>query len=421
MSIVKNTIVFALSETINKGIPFLLLPLFTRVLTPEDYGVYAVFLAIFNFVCVFVGLSCHAAIETAYFKLSKSKLSEYIFNGIVILLVTTIVSALLIGAILMFLGFDPIIGAIVYLIPFLCFFQFLIHIKTSLWVAEGKASYFGVFNIAQTLTVASVTIVLVLWYHAGWYGQVIGFSVGLAMFAIIAAVVLYKTGFLACKINMEYQKDIFKFGMPLVFHQLASWIKGSGDRMLLITLIGASATGLFTVGFQLGMVLGVLFSALSRAIYPTLFKMLNSEIEQGDKVKVVKFTYCIFVGVLLLGGLFYLALELGFDFIVGASFQESKAIAKLILISFIFEGCYYAVVGYFFFYRETVKLSKITFTLSIVHLVSSFILISWLGAIGAAWTLVFTKFIQFIAVWYYSNKIYPLPWFFISPRKVSCS
>lgn len=90
--IVKNSVIFISFELINKAVPFLLLPILTRYLTPEDYGIIASFIAMVSFLAVFIGLSGHGAVDANFFRLKKNKLGIYIANVLMILLLTTFLS-----------------------------------------------------------------------------------------------------------------------------------------------------------------------------------------------------------------------------------------------------------------------------------------------------------------------------------------
>jgi len=81
----KNTFIYTGSNVINKAIPFFLLPIVTRYLTPTDYGIVATFNVLLAVMVVFVGLSMHGAINVNYFKLTKEELREYIGNVFIIL------------------------------------------------------------------------------------------------------------------------------------------------------------------------------------------------------------------------------------------------------------------------------------------------------------------------------------------------
>ena len=83
----KNTFIYAGSSAINQAIPFFLLPIMTRYLTPTDYGIVATFNVLLAVMGVFVGLSMNGAVSVNFFKLNRDELKKYIGNVFFILFV----------------------------------------------------------------------------------------------------------------------------------------------------------------------------------------------------------------------------------------------------------------------------------------------------------------------------------------------
>jgi len=410
--IVKNSIIFIIFELVNKSIPFLLLPILTRYLTPDDYGIIASFTALVAFISIFLGLSGHGAVDANFFRLDKNKLGIYISNVLLVLLSTTFIVLVFI---LIFSNFIETKLAISFewqiFAVIVSFGQFITLINLSLWVLEQKPLQYGTYQFLQTITLALISISLIVGFSYKWEGQVLATIIGTLLFSFISLIVLYKRGYLSLKVNKSYINDLLTFGMPLVPHQLGAWLRSQGDKIIIVTFLGTSSTGLFAVGYQMGMIMSILMSSLTKALYPILFNYLSKNLSFEEKKKLVIFSYGIFLGIFLIGILCIVILEYLYPYFLGKNFQSSIYLTKLIVISFIFEGMYYCIVGYIFYFKKTVKLAKITFTISLLHIALSFILIKSFGAIGAGYSLAISGFLQFLSIWYLSNKIYPMPWF----------
>lgn len=410
--IVKNSIIFIIFELVNKSIPFLLLPILTRYLTPDDYGIIASFTALVAFISIFLGLSGHGAVDANFFRLDKNKLGIYISNVLLVLLSTAFIVLVFI---LIFSNFIETKLAISFewqiFVVIVSFGQFITLINLSLWVLEQKPLQYGTYQFLQTITLALISISLIVGFSYKWEGQVLATIIGTLLFSFISLIVLYKRGYLSLKVNKSYINDFLTFGMPLVPHQLGAWLRSQGDKIIIVTFLGTSSTGLFAVGYQMGMIMSILMSSLTKALYPILFNYLSKNLSFEEKKKLVIFSYGIFLGIFLIGILCIVILEYLYPYFLGKNFQSSIYLTKLIVISFIFEGMYYCIVGYIFYFKKTAKLAKITFTISLLHIALSFILIKSFGAIGAGYSLAISGFLQFLSIWYLSNKIYPMPWF----------
>ena len=408
----KNSTIFVIGDIFNKAIPFLILPILTKYLTPSDYGIIASFSAFIGFVSIFVGLSLHGAINVAFFKLDKSALRVYIVNALLLFGITTIL-VLLISII-----FNKEISTRlllskgwIYLAILVAFGQFITLVNTTLWIAEKNPKAYSIYQITQTLFYAIIILVLVVGFHYQWEGSLLATIISTIFFSFISLYLLYKREYITLEYNMKDIKDLLSFGIPMIPHQLAGWIESSFDKLLLLMLVGASATGLFTVGMQIGMIMSVIVTAFNKAWSPYFYEKLSSNPTEKEKYKIVKFTYLYFFGILLMVILLYIFSELLFRYVLDEKFIESKSFVMYILIANGFNGMYYMVVNYFFYTKQTSKLAYITFSMAILHIGLSYGLIQLYGSIGAAYSSAISMFIVFILVWVVSHKLYPMPWF----------
>ena len=409
--VLSNSIIYVLGDVINKAIPFLMLPILTKYLTPEDYGVIASFGAFVGFLTIFIGLSLHGAINVEFFKLKKEELRVYIVNALLILGVTTGVAFIFV-----FL-FDSILSEKLllekewlYVAVLVSLSQFITLLNTTLWIAEQKPKAYSLYQLSQTFLLTSMTVLLVIGYGYGWEGQILAMTIGSIGFALISLFFLEKRDYFTFEYNKKDIKSLLNFGVPMIPHQLAGWIRTSGDKILLISMVGASSTGLFTIGYQIAMIMTILVTAFNKAWTPYLFSQLNKEDNREQKIKIVKYTYLYFILVFLLFIILYFVSELIFKYLLDEKFLESMKFVVYILIANMFNGMYLMVVNYLFYVHKTKELAKITFSVSMGHLLMSYLFINYYGAIGVAYSGVISMFLTFLAVWFYSNKYYAMPW-----------
>lgn len=410
---IKNSILFIFFELLNKAVPFLLLPVLTRYLTPDDYGVIASFTALVSFLAIFIGLSGHGAIDANFFRLEKNRLGIYIANVLIILLLTTLLSLLFV-----FLFSDMIESKLAIsfewqiLAVIVALGQFITLINLSLWVIEQKPLQFGIYQFLQTILITAISIILIVGYSYNWEGQLLGVVIGTLVLSFVSLIVLYKRGYMSLKIDKSDMKDFLKFGIPMVPHQVGAWLRSQGDKIVVVSLIGTTATGLFAVGYQIGVIMSVLMSSLTKALYPILFRLLNKEnLLVYEKNRIVVFSYGLFLLIFSIAIILVFAIDYLYLYFIGKDFQESVLLTKLIIVAFMFEGFYYCIVGYLFYFKETAKLAKITFSISIAHILLSIVFVYLFGVLGAGYALVISGVVQFVLIWHLSNKIYPMPWF----------
>ncbi|WP_313957059.1 lipopolysaccharide biosynthesis protein [Aliarcobacter butzleri] len=407
----KDSLIYILGDTLNKATLFLMLPILTRYLTPEDYGFVSVFTVLVSVLAVFTGLSIQGAINVNYFKYSKEELQVYIGNCVILLNISTLIVFIVIGLFHPFilvslsLTIEWLVIAII-----LAYGQFLTTINLILWIAEQKPKEYSLYQIAQTLIITVLTLLLVIVYDMSWQGQLIAITIGTLIFSFISFIFLIKRQYLNFCINKEHIIDALKFGVPLIPHALSGLMKTGADRMIIMGTLGAAITGIYSVGYQLGMVIGVLVAAFNKAWAPYLFRTLSNSPSLNDKVKIVQFSYLYFVSILIIAFLFSYISILLVPFLLGEEFVASSELIIYFAMAFAFDGMYYMVTNYLFFVKKTHILAYVTFITSLFHIVLLMYLIKVNGILGAAQASLISYGITFFSVWFLAHKYYPMPW-----------
>ncbi|MDZ7692678.1 MAG: polysaccharide biosynthesis C-terminal domain-containing protein [Balneolaceae bacterium] len=181
------------------------------------------------------------------------------------------------------------------------------------------------------------------------------------------------------------------------------------DRVFITNMVNISETGIYTVGYQIGMIIGVLAGSFNKAWTPWLFEKLN-EGDKAIKKKIVRFTYGYFV--VIIG----LALALSFvapwfmKFFVGEAFFSATSYIIWVAIGYAFNGMYMMVTNYIFYQEKTYWLSWMTFIAAATNIMLNYFFIEAFGAIGAAQATTLTYLIQFILTFYLAVRVYKMPW-----------
>lgn len=400
-----------IGEIVNKSIPFLLLPILTRYLTPEDFGIIAVFTTLVSIIGVFTGLSTHGAINVNFFKMEKEDFKKFVANVVILLNISVTLIFLLILLISPFvLQYIQISLDWILIAAIMAFAQFLTTINLTLWMAEQKPIQYTIYQIFQTLITTFLSLTLIVGFGFGLEGQLIALSMGSISFGVISFIFVLKRGYLIFQPNRHHIQEALHFGIPLIPHALGGWIRTGADRMILISMVGSAATGIYSVGYQVGLVISVLAAAFNKAWSPYLYKTLSSDPSYANKKKLVKFTYLYFI-VIVFGSLFFAwMMDIFTPYLLGKQFIGTSQYVYYIALGFAFQGMYFMVTNYIFFAKKTHILAIVTFGTAAVHLLLLYFLIDLNGAIGAAQANTISFALTFLLVWLLSQKIYPMPW-----------
>jgi O-antigen/teichoic acid export membrane protein len=409
-TLLQNTFIYTVLQLFNRGIPFLLLPILTRYLSPEDYGVLSIYNTLVGIFSIFTGLSLFGAVGVSFFQLEKEELKRYIGN------VFYILSGNVFVVILIVILFESYLVTILkipsiwlYIAIGVAWMQAVTAINLTLWRSEQRAKPFALYEIAQTVFNIMLSLGLIVILHYGWEGRAAGSAIANIVFGLLSLLIIFKRGYAVLRYSSKYIKDAFKFGVTLIPHQFASWIRSGIDIWLISMIVGVSATGLYSVGMQFGMVIGILASAFNNAYSPFLYEKL-ANMTQETKKKLVKWTYAYFLAIMIVAMVLSTFFVWLIPFFIGEKFQHASKYVYWISMAYAFQGMYLMVVNYIFYVKKNHLISMVTFSTSMIHIALSYILIKEYGAIGAAYASVASAFLTFLLIWRLSAQVVQMPW-----------
>ena len=372
------------------------------------------FLISTGLISIFLGLSGVGAIDANYHKLSKSQLAIYIGNVLTVGAVTFLFLA----------GLTSLFGSrltdaaglpleMLLLCITVAYAQFITNINLTIWVLEKDPRRYGMYQLSQTLLFLCLSYLLVAILNVGWLGHIVSVVISTLLFSFLSLSTLYRRGYLKLKIEPDHIRDYLRFGVPMVPHQLSKWLRAQGDKFLVLTLLGASSGGLFALGQQLSAAMHVLYTAANKAIYPVLFERLSTDLDEKDQKNLVNVTYMLSAIIIIAMLGFQLIMSYVYDYLVGPQFHEAILVTRICAIAVMFDGLYLLFVNYYFFFKETQFLAKLTVTISIIHVafITMAITIFEQGFVMVATVGVLSSAVQFIAVAVETRRLIRLPWF----------
>ena len=409
-SLFKTAGQYTLTNVINSAIPFLMLPVYTRYLSPYDYGIVATFQILVSFISPFIGLSLYGAISVKYYDNSGVDLPKYITNCLIILSASTIITSTIIWYFSWEIGkFITFPAEWLWSIIVVSLGQFMVQVALALWQIRMKPIPYGIFQVVQTSMNLILAVIFVVVLRMNWEGRIIAQICCDVLFGFIAFVILYRDNWIKFEYNKEYIVSALKFGIPLIPHAIAGWAIAVVDRVFINKMIGVAETGIYTIGYQVAMVIVLIETSFNNAWVPWLFHNLNT----GDplvKTKIVKITY-IYVTLLLSFALLLSVTAPWFmNILVGKEFYGSVKIIFWLALGKGIYSMYFMTCNYLFYMKRTDLVAFSTFSAAAIHIVATYYLVKYNGIIGAAQAGILSTFVLVSITWYYSNRIYKMPW-----------
>lgn len=413
MKLIGAASVYFGANIFNAAIPFLLLPVLTRVLTPAEYGTVAMFLVLVSLFGSFTGLSVHGAVGVRYFQLSKINFSDYVSVCVGILIVTTIFTFLLLLTFQKWLvelsgiSIDWLIVAVL-----ISSAQFLINIRLSILQVSGFAWRYGGLQITRSMFDAFLTLVLLLGVGMAWQGRLLGMASSIILISIVCFFWLYKDGYLRRpSVWREHIEDAIKFGLPLIPHTMGSMLIFLSGRFIINQQLGSNALGIFMVALQISLAISLITESFNKAYAPWLYECLNKK-SKILNIKIIKGTYLYFFLILAVGYSYGLVAPYLMPWFIGEEFLNSSDLIIYIAIGFSFGGCYYMVTNYIFFANKNSILALVTFSAGILNIPITYFMVINFDVVGAAFAFMVVNGLVFFGTWFAASRVYKMPWFF---------
>ena len=410
--LVKETGIYTFSSGIASFISFLLVPIFTRILSTAEYGLVATATSIQGILLILILLDLPSAVGREYFSRdSPSQFSRYLATTLNIVLLW---GGLLFGILL--LVPQDIIHAVLmvdrWLIIACCFMAFAGAInlfQMTLWQMAQKPFPYGLVTVLNVLVSGILGIVAVLTLHMGAAGRIWGMAITSVCITLVILPGMWNQFRLSFTIDKTCARKAFSFSLPLVPHDLSSWIMSLADRLLLGRLANLAVTGIYSVGVAFSQIVSLVVDGFGRSWVPFVYSKLaeNAPEAKREVVQIGKF-FVLFVSLMALG-ISMFSPEI-VRLLLHKDYYESAAIIPLVNLGFVANSIYRVFVIPLFYSKKTAFLMMMSITGAVLNVTFNFLFIPRLLAVGAAWAALGATIVRVVLTYFYSQKKIYLPW-----------
>jgi len=269
--LLRGTIAYTAAAVIQRGIGFVLLPVYARVLTPADYGQIGVLMTIAAAVATVLSFGLETAIFRGYVRLADrpQELRRFVNTVGTFAIIAPLLLAVAAGlglsstfenafevprsaVALGFIGAALLTSATV--VPL-----------AILRAQERLREYLRLTGVQVVLTVGlTLTLVVVLgWGVVGW---MLAFAAASAALLVRGVIVVGHAW--SRELDARHLVAALAFGLPMIPHALAHWGLSLSDRMILGTYLDSAAVGVYYVAYLFGLPISLLAVGLSQAVQP---------------------------------------------------------------------------------------------------------------------------------------------------------
>ena len=411
MKVIKDSIIYLTTSSVNKLIPFLLLPVMTNYLLPEEYGLLSVYMLFITLFSAFIGMNLHLNISKNFFQVSKDKMAIIIGNIFILLFISFGIYFL---AVLLFASES--VFSIPFnwflLIPVISFFMMINVVNKTILRNEGKALLFGGFEISHSLINAGITLMLLIIYGLGWYAQIYGLFVSYFVFFIVGLHYIKQNNYIVLEYDKVVFRKLLKISLPLIPHVLGGVLLTMSDRIFIEKMIDLKTVGVYSVGYTFGMIVLLFSNSFIKAWNPWFYKKLafNSDV---NKKLIVKYSYLYIFGILAIAIFVSILGSYILPYFVDEAYYDAAPYIFWIAIGYAMFGIYQIFFPYLVYIEKTSFLAISTSIAAAINLILNYFCIMSFGAIGAAYATFLSYLVMFVMVSIYTQRHYKMPWFYM--------
>ncbi len=379
---VKASMWFVLCSFLQRGVSMLTTPIFSRLLTTEEYGQYSVFNSWLELITIFVTLKLGYAVfmrGLVTFKDDRKRFTSSLLG----LSTTSIIIWLIIY--LLFHDFWNHLLGLDTILMICMFIMMWSTVSFNFWSAQQRVDYKYKKLVALTLIVAIAKPVMGI-------GAILIFSdnkveariISLAVVELVAYAGLYFRNMFQGKTfyNKKYWQHGLKFNIPLIPHYISTVVLNHSDRIMINWLIGASEAGIYSLAYTISQIITTINTAINNSLHPWIYKHIQDE----DYKSIGKNSNILLLGVASLNLCVVLIAPEVIGLFAPPAYYGAIWIFPPVAIAGYFMFMYGFFIDFEFYFEKTQWTTYVSICGAALNLILNYIFIPIFGYIAAGYT-----------------------------------
>jgi len=410
--LLKGTGIYTISRLLTNASSFLLLPVFTRFLTAEQYGILGVVNPIRRFIPLFFIFGLYTAQMRNYVDLKddRKKLGEYLFtlnsflwiNSIVVFLfIISPIGQKFIG---LFIDYKKVpFYPYVFITVIIGFLNLFVLMATNFYKTKQEFKKIGINSVIRFAIKAGLALVLIIYLDFGALGKLFGYLAG-----SIYMIVVFYSNYIR-KINFNFKTDqlinSFIMGFPIAINGIISIILNFSDRIIMAKYFSLDKVGLYSLAYTGAMVLHLFIFSFRDAWQPMFYNLIHSSNQRKYIiVKKMMIYFLAFISIVSLTGqlfgkeLIYLVLP--------KNYFKTSVFLPYVLVGIVFFGAYHYLVNILMYHKDTKYIPFFTFFSAILNVIINYVFMPIYGPLVAAYSTIISFFLLFLILLIYINLKY---------------
>ena len=390
----KNTVIVSIGKICTQLITFFLLPVYTAVLSNEEYGVVDLLNTLTSLLLPIATLQIEQGIFRYLLDCRENKEKQTT-------LITTVSKFILVQSaicILIFLCASPFIhNEYKYFLMANLLMGILSSISLQICRGLGDNKTYAVGSFITGALTVILNVIFIVVFKWGAYGMLIATAISNLLCAIYVFVKKKIYKYIDIKQNdKKLLKDIIKYSVPLIPNMISWWIVSASDRTIISAVIGVAQNGIYSAANKFSGIFSTLYSVFNLTWTESASININSEDRDEFFSKIFDFIVRFF-GSLCLGTI--AVMPFVFGILVNEKFAESYYQIPILILGSVFNILVSFLGSVYVAKKLTKEIAKTSIIAAIINIVVNIALIKQIGLYAASISTVIAYFAMFIYRW----------------------
>ncbi|QWE00784.1 oligosaccharide flippase family protein [Polynucleobacter sp. JS-Mosq-20-D10] len=383
----KEALIYGIGGILNKGLSFLMIPIYTRIFSVGEYGAIEILNLNAAFVSIIISLGMDATLSMYFYKFDESDRGErkcFVSSILQLRLIwgffVAILSTLLVPIIFGLIS-NGDLNFEIYGILFLgVLINQIVSIASDIMRLTHKPGKFLLVSLMSSIVCAALTIFFCLAMNYGVFGYFLALAMSGTLIAIYS-IHLIKNYLSFSRIYSEYWVKIIKFGVPFMPAAITMYLMNSTDRWFLEIYKGVESVGIYAIGLKFAYILSLLVEGVRQAWWPVAMEL----VQKDDNKKIFRNAAEIYLGSAAIGVILltYCSPKL-IDILVSEQYRESWRIVGLLAWQPVLYG-FFSIICIGIWKSEKSYINAIIMGMSaLVCVMCNWLLVKSYGYVGSA-------------------------------------
>lgn len=400
-----NTGLIAIGNFGAKMISFLLLPLYTSILSTVEYGQYDYVVAISAFLLPIITLSMHESMFRFVID-SGTEGREYkkiISNTVIIILLGIVISFLGLFIIGKLISFNDWIYVWLYVSA-----TALYTFSNNLLRGSGRMKEYAVISSCKNIVQLICNILCIAVLYLGFEGLLISLCVSeLLAFIIVSVRVKLNKQIEVKLISVKLIKTMLKYSLPLIPNSLSAQVINLSDRLVITSVLGTSANGIYTVSYKFPNIVETVYHFFYVAWSESASRVFNDGKEKAIQYYQNLFKVLdefLFSGILIMISI----MSIMFRLLIRGDYLEGFVYIPILMFGMYFDSIGKFFTGVFTALKRTRVIATTTMIAAVINIILNVIFIPKYGLYAAAFSSMFAHFVNVTIRWIYLYNEIPI-------------